>query len=278
MCGRFPWSAEHLVRLLPPGEKETALSWCDKLASTPTVGFGLDWHFETSDAVLAKLSPLLDPLVKHERAQFTVTKPDAFALSVSRQDGFLYGFDPSKISVGFQHSLKFKAVSGGPPTMEMLSRPMPYTELLVTVSDMLLDAVVMVVDKPERKINRIGVVTTTAVDQSEAPPGIKRFIDVVGRPWKGALDNFSFQIVSVLDKGNPKCTDRCVHAVTRPENPEELLTIVFDWQRSFATGLSARRDSLRDILSRATKDALAYFEDLAEGSRFDEDDLHSSTA
>ena len=38
---------EHSVR--PTG---VLLSWCDKLASTPSAGFGLDRHFATSGAIL----------------------------------------------------------------------------------------------------------------------------------------------------------------------------------------------------------------------------------
>jgi hypothetical protein len=35
-------------------------SWCDKLASTPTVGFTLTPHYAPFDTVLNRLSPILD--------------------------------------------------------------------------------------------------------------------------------------------------------------------------------------------------------------------------
>jgi len=61
-----------------------------------------------------------------------------------------------------------------------------------------------------------------------------------------------------------------------PEDKDErLLTIQFDWQRNFVSPLQVRKADLERIVDNAQKDSLKYFEDLAEGSRFDEVLLHS---
>jgi len=39
------------------------MSWCDKLASTPSVGLKFDYHFGPSSDILDVLTPILDPLV-----------------------------------------------------------------------------------------------------------------------------------------------------------------------------------------------------------------------
>jgi hypothetical protein len=44
----------------------------------------------------------------------------------------------------------------------------------------------------------------------------------------------------------------------------------FDWQREFTTGHSITSKSLKDIMDAAETAALKYFEDVAEGRRFDE--------
>jgi hypothetical protein len=252
------------------GKKEATLSWCDKLASVPSAGFMLDWHFATGDEVLATFSPILDPLVENERPDFNVQRADPFSVAINVNDGYHYGVEPSKIYVSFQHSVRAKSVSGGAPTMEMLSEAMPFTALLDRVTDKLIKATLIIPRHDVRKVTRFGVVSLTVVDDKEAPPGIARFIDYVGRPWGGLLNNYSIQIVSVV--GNePQWIDRCVHTLVKPENPDELTTLSFDWHRTFTTGQSINQHDLRRLVTRGCQDALQYFEDLAEGSRFDVD-------
>jgi hypothetical protein len=248
------------------------VSWCDRLASVPTVGFFLDWHFASSNSVLEAFAPILDRMVEKERAHFNIVSQEAFSVSFNTEDGFQYGIEPGKVSVGFTHSVKAKAVTGGPPIMEMLSHPLPYTQLLTEVSQKLTEAALLLSKARIRKISKVGIVSNTKIDIEEAPPGITRFVEYVGRPWKGLVDYFSHQIVAEIGE-SARWSDRCVHTLARPENADELLAIVFDWQRTFKSTQAINPDSLRAILTRAQADALAYFEDLAEGSRFDEDDI-----
>lgn len=252
------------------------MSWCDRLASVPTIGFFLDWHFASSNGVLEALTPILDRMVEKERARFSIANQDAFSVSFNTEDGFQYGIEPGKLSVGFTHVVKAKAVSGGPPIMEMLSHPLPYTQLLNEVSQKLTEAALLLSKARIRKISKVGIVSNTKIDTEEAPPGITRFVEYIGRPWKGLVNHYSHQIVAEIGE-TTRWNDRCVHTLARPEDADELLTIIFDWQRTFKSAQAINPDSLKAILARAHTDALAYFEDLAEGSRFDEDDISSST-
>src|ERR1700723_2078018 len=106
------------------------MSWCDKLASVPTVGLTLDFHFAPGESLLASLSPVLDKLVEKNKAAFDIEKLEAFAISVNTHDGFKYGIEPSKISIAFNHRMRPKVVSGGPPVMELLTQPRPFSQLL----------------------------------------------------------------------------------------------------------------------------------------------------
>jgi hypothetical protein len=246
------------------------LSWCDKLASTPAVGFTIDWHFATSSAILQAFSPILDKLVQDNKQMFTVERQEPFIVVFITNDGFQYSIEPSKIAVSFRHRLKVKHTSGGPPTMELLSRPLPFSKLLPNVSKRLIEATLLLPGTKTRTVTRIGIVSTTLVAEDEVPPGVARFIKYIGRPWKGSVDNFNVQIVADLDK-TPKWSDRCVHLLVKPEDWEQLPTLQFDWQRTFAPGRPLTDDSLRDIMARAETASLKYLEELAEGSLFDED-------
>lgn len=89
------------------------MSWCDKLASTPTVGLALTPHFAFGSLIDA-FSPILDRLVDRFRnPTFVVNDTQNSSLSFTTEDGFVYGAEQSKVSVGFQHRLKTRAVSGG---------------------------------------------------------------------------------------------------------------------------------------------------------------------
>ncbi len=186
------------------------MSWCDKLASTPAVGFTIDWHFATSSAILQAFSPILDKLVQDNKQMFTVERQEPFIVVFITNDGFQYSIEPSKIAVSFRHRLKVKHTSGGPPTMELLSRPLPFSKLLPNVSKRLIEATLLLPGTKTRTVTRIGIVSTTLVAEDEVPPGVARFIKYIGRPWKGSVDNFNVQIVADLDK-TPKWSDRCVH-------------------------------------------------------------------
>ena len=65
-------------------------------------------------------------------------------------------------------------------------------------------------------------------------------------------------------------TERCSHMIVQPEEKDQLLTLQFDWQRLFSKGWTVTKSNLERVLNEAERDALRYFEDLAEGSRFDE--------
>jgi hypothetical protein len=48
------------------------------------------------------------------------------------------------------------------------------------------------------------------------------------------------------------------------------MTITLDWQRQLTSGNPINLESLKELAERAEKAALKYFEDVGEGSRFDE--------
>jgi hypothetical protein len=198
-------------------------------------------------------------------------------LSKSGHDGYNYEVDPSRISVGFQHSMRTKLVSGGPPVAEMLSDPLPYTKLVPSVSKRLIDATLLVCKGTTRKITRVGIVANSTVASNDIPPGIARFIAYIGRPWRGFVDHYSFQIISQLADGS-ESSDRCIHTLSKTEgDPDQLVRLNFDWQRTFKNGRAITSESMTQLINSAEEAALAYFEELAEGNLFDENLIISAS-
>jgi len=245
-------------------------SWCDKLASTPGVGFRITQHFAPIEIILNELSPILDRATESEAKNITIDQTATFfSTAFNTNDGFKYAIDQSKVSVHFNHRLKLKHVSGGPPIMEMLSKPLPYTTLLPVVASKLVEATLLLPNAKDRAVEQVGIISATPIAHEDVPPGIRRLMDYVGRPWNGMLDGFNLTINAQL-RETAELTERCIHTLVMPEDKEQLLTIQFDWQRKFKTAWQISKSNLEQILEDAQKSALKYFEELAEGSRFDE--------
>ncbi len=246
------------------------MSWCDKLASTPTVGFLVDHHIASSDAILDSVAPLLDSMAKAESTNFEIDRHESLAIGFTSNDGFQFVFEPTRIVVGFKHRLRAKPTSAGLPIMELISRAAPYTELLTSVSDRLVNATLMIPAADKRSVRRIGIISQTVVAQEELPPGLERMIQHLGQPWGKLTGGYSFSVTTPLGEKKKEYSDRCIHNVVKAEGDDELVNLSFDWQRAFDNGRPIKEQTLRDVLRESRAAALDYFEELAEGNRFDE--------
>jgi len=228
-------------------------------------------HFASSGSLLDALTPVLNKMVDGPKATFTIGRQDSLSLELTTDEGFQYAINTASISVGFVHRLKLKNQSAGYPTVEMISHPQPFTALLPAVCDRLIEVVSLLIDPKFRTLEQIGIVTSTMVDEDEAPPGILKFIRTVTKPWKLDIDAYSFQIVAKLSEESG-WNDRCIHEIVKAEGDDGLATLKFDWQRRANSPIALpSRERLTELLSTAQKDALKYFEELAEGNRFDVD-------
>ena len=245
------------------------MSWCDKLASTPTVGVKLSPFVTSGDALFDALSPVINNYVVDGKLTINVERHDTTSIAFNTDVGLRYGVDHSSVSIAFNHRLKANPVSGGLPELQMLSTPAPYTHLLPNVSEKLVEAAILLPKFGSRSITRFGIVSSTAVSEDDLPPGVRRFVEYFSRPWAEKIDNYSFLVVANVAEGDG-WTDSCIHNIVKPEDQSALLTINFDYGRKFDDEKIATEDRLRSISRDVRKDALSYFEEMAEGSRFDE--------
>lgn len=247
------------------------ISWCDKLASTPGIGLTLDGAYFPSAHYQEALMPITAQWVDRDKPAFAVEQQDSFNFAITSHDGFHYAFNPAQIYCEFRHRLRYMPQSAGPPTAELMSKPLPFTQLLPKISERLVEATRLVVDGTSRTLRRVGVVATTVVSDDEAPPGIRRFIDYMSRPWTTTPYMFNVDITAILPK-SPKAEweDRCQHAVTKLEHGDGLLTIRLDYHRTFDAPKMLSIGLLDETLKKLRVDALKYFEDVGQGERFDE--------
>lgn len=251
------------------------MSWCDKLFSVPSAGFELDAHFASGDALLDSVSPIINRL-SNKSSKITIEKHESFALEFSFEDGFKYGFDHRRAYVNFQHKMRFRSVSGGLPVGELISTAQPYTTLLPAILDRLVEATLHLPRQRERSFSRVGIVSTTDVNEEDLPPGIARMLQYFQRPWVKISGAFSINITGIIDD-NDRFMDRCVHQIKINEEEDVPMSIKLDWQRLYKKSKPITRNTLVEEAEAGKKAALRYFEDVAEGNRFDEEIIKSST-
>lgn len=250
--------------------------WCDKLACTPGAGFRLSPYVVSGAAWIDALTPMLSKLVKGETLDFNVDRNNPFDVAFTTNDGFQYGCEAAKVFVDFMYNMALKSTSAGPPVAQLLSTPAPYSKLLPELAQRLADVTLVAPNAKNRTILRVGIITTTNVSYEEAPPGIVRFIKYMARPWGKIGEGYQFQVTGVLHQDSSRL-DQCIYTVTKSQQTEDLLVIKLDWQRYFTIGRAITQDSVSEILSTAQKAALQHFEDIGEGSRFDEEIIRQST-
>ncbi len=244
------------------------VTWCDKLASQPSIGLLLDPFYGGNETVLTRIAPLFEKWGTLEKPGFQVSVPDIFKVDVQRDDGFHYSFDATKAAVQFQHRMKFRPVSGGLPVAELISSPQVFTSLLDTASRELVEFTLQLPEIGRRAVRRVGVVSTTAVSEEDLPPGIQRLVEYVARPWPGGMETYNFNMTTKLYE-HENYWDRCIHSLVLPEDEDALLTLRFDWQRILKKKQVASRRELDRLCASAIEDALSYFEELAVGNAFD---------
>lgn len=245
------------------------MSWCDKLASVPIAGLKFEHHFLSSSQLLDALSRVLDDNMEGDKPQFSLDEQGPFNVVFTTKDGFRYTADQSKLTIGFNHRVKIKPVTGGPPVMEMVSKPMKFTDLLDDCIERLIEASGYFRAIRLKPLNRIGIVSATSADQDALPPGVLSLINHMGRPWQNRITDFNFRILANL-RNDDRVSERCVHNFIKTEDPEDLTAVTFDWQRIYLKPQPADEKSLRRQLADCKDQALQYFEELAIGSRFDE--------
>jgi hypothetical protein len=92
------------------------MSWCDRLASTPTAGFKLTNHFAPIDILLGSFSPILDRVPEEQTKNATVEQTNTnFSIAFTMHDGFKYTASETLVSVAFAHRMRFRHTSGGEP-------------------------------------------------------------------------------------------------------------------------------------------------------------------
>ncbi|MBN9488679.1 MAG: hypothetical protein J0H44_15690 [Alphaproteobacteria bacterium] len=261
--------------------REGHLSWCDKLASTSGLVLELNVHHASGNSILDAMSPIFDRHRSRDGTGFELQKLEDFNVQFVTNEGYQYTVTPRTISIEYVYRIQVQYQSAGPPKAWVLSEIIPYSAQLLEISKRLMEVGSLFPDPKTRSIERITVISQTNVDPDDLPPGIQRLLRYMGRPWSHELESYQTRVVASLGGDKVGNSIRCTHSIGKQQRPETkepqvsdgLVNVRFDWQRKFKTGRRIEPKSMREIVSESIKDANQYFEELAEGNRFDENIL-----
>ncbi len=253
------------------------MTWCDKLASTPAVGYQFEAHFASGDRILDSLSPMTDTWANDKKPLFTVSRHESFHIELQHDNGFQYNVNETKASVTFQHRLKLRNTSAGLPVAEFISQPLQFSRLLSSAFDEVVKMTMLLPQSATRRVNRVGIVAQTIAVKDDLPPGLIKLLDYFAKPWQNGLHTFNVTVTANL-RDDDRFTDRCVHHIGKMDGDDEnLITVRLDWQRSLKKPMMCIPEDMRKLNLAAERAALEYFEDLAVGNSFDEHIIGTST-
>jgi hypothetical protein len=139
---------------------------------------------------------------------------------------------------------------------------------MADAAEMLVDATLRLPEISRRSVRRIGIQSITVVSIEDLPPGLIRLLEYVTRPFGGTVNGLNFTVISELG-GNESHSDRCIHAISKPDDEEGLITLRLDWQRTLGKPALANRGNIERLYASARDGAINYFEELAVGDAFD---------
>jgi hypothetical protein len=248
------------------------MTWCDKLGSLPSVGVKLAPRLISSGAIIDALTSYATAYHKGDELRIQIERATPNVVVLNTMDGFEHGIEPTRAFITFKHQVQTKVSAGGMPRMETLSRLAPFSELLEEAMERMTKVIRALPGAGARPIARVGIVATTIAKLEEFPPGIVAMVEHMTAPWGGEYKDFSMNVNALLNDGE-KGMESCLHTISRNvDEDDSLYTVRLDWQRQFKVEQASREDTLKRMLKDAAGSAIDYFEQLAEGERFIEED------
>jgi hypothetical protein len=244
----------------------TQRSWCDKLASLPSVGLKFSNSFTSSAILLDKITPFLDSMATGDTNNFTLLRNEPFSIAIDTEQGFQYTIEPGRVFITKVRKIKIKNMgTSHSPIFELPYDEQSYTQALQELVNRIVDFSQLLIDFGTRRLIRVGIVTTTSAKEDEFPPGIIGIINELKTTWNNTIISIDNNIKTVISRSDDE-EIYCAHRIVVPEeSPDSLVTIIMDWQKQFIVPKICSISSTRKIIDGCVISAINYFELFASG-------------
>jgi len=245
---------------MTPLEREPV--WLDAFIFRPTIGVSISANLR----VLLKIRDVVIPAIEESFNWKKVSLPEKgpFEFITETEEDLVFHCRQDRILVSYQYQETFDQAPGGwrtvkPPEIK------PFTELLPKVKQGIEKICSVFPEKENVGLNFIGIVAEGILPTGQMPPGLTLFLDHLGKPWEGEMEEFQGSIRGVVEE-KPKETDRCHHRITldREKKPDEI-RIAFDFQRVFKEPGKLGPEPIRNKLDSIEEAFYAYINRFGKG-------------
>jgi hypothetical protein len=170
---------------------------------------------------------------------------------------------PDSVVVEFKYTFE---IDPWRPPEPLLQRP--YSELLEEIARTMREVVEALADRAPLHINRVGIVATTQMSPTSAPPGVQRMLTHYEGAWAGVTRSIDTNIL-VSTEPNGNGNDQCHHRLqldrTKQPQPANNLELSLDWQRFWPDEKTFTAAAAQTCITSGVRDALSYFQRVGEG-------------
>ncbi len=240
------------------------MSWLDGVLAVPTIGVHTKIEYDSVMNFEGNVGKFAYKL-ENSGEKFRIERKELWGYEITCDSGYAFLINRNNFVASFKYLFIEKDQPGALPHMEV-PQVLSYTEICSQIEDYIDNLFVAFNNIPEMVYDRIGIVTSANLEKTTTPPGVKKWLEYLGRPWAGDLVDINAKICTNLSNDGDYA-DRCHHSIEyASEKVEETgFRIILDWQRKFNKKQSISVGNFKDRIGVCKNKAFEYFEKFAQG-------------
>lgn len=243
---------------------DNKMTWLDGVLAVPAIGVKTQIGFDNITNFESNVGKFAYRL-EQEGEKFKIKKTEIWAYDIECDGGLMFKFSRISFVSSFKYRFIEKEQPGELPQMEV-PNVLTYTELLEKTFGWINLMFDYFKNIPDLKYDRIGLVASANLEEKTTPPGVQKWMEYLGRPWRGSLLEVNVKTLSKLEEGE-NFSDRCHHQIEYLLNKvdEKGYNLTLDWQREFNRVKNFQEGDFRDTIEVCKNAALKYFDIFAQG-------------
>jgi hypothetical protein len=187
-------------------------------------------------------------------------------IRVNRDGGLYLALTPSTVVAGYTFNMSAEQKPGALPQLKSDTEAKSYGELQANAMALLIEFIkIGFGPAKEHDVVRVGVVAEARLIESEAPPGIRQYVDDLQTAVRNkltAVEGSMLAEVSRRENGH----DQCHHASSRNslDRPDDL-GFKLDWQRVWHPPQRMNSGRILEETRAVVDAANSYFESFGSG-------------
>jgi hypothetical protein len=242
-----------------------APKWLDKVLAVPAIGIATNTWFGFGSGVWEAIERCNVKWKTDGQGNVNV-RGTAVDIRIERDRGLYLALTPSTVIAGYTFNMSAEQKPGALPHLVSNTDAKQFTELQTNAANTLVEFLkVGFGSAKESEVVRVGIVAESRLVESEAPPGIVRYLADLQSAVRNKLTAVEGSMMAEVAQ-RADGHDQCHHVTTRNalDRPDDL-AFRLDWQRVWKIPTKMTTGKLVDEIGTATVQANLYFERFGSG-------------